>query len=34
MEHLKKDLGHLEAGSTVVITLRHRANIRLMSSID
>lgn len=32
MEHLKKDLGQLKKGSTVVVTLRKQANVLLMDS--
>lgn len=32
MEHLKKDLGQLKKGATVVVTLRQQANVLLMNS--
>lgn len=32
MQFLKYDLGHLEGGSTVVVTLTTGANVRLMDS--
>ena len=32
MEHLKADLGNLEGGSTVVVTLDKQANVLLMDS--
>jgi hypothetical protein len=32
MEHLKKDLGQLKKGSTVVVSLRKQANVLLMDS--
>ena len=34
MEHIKYDLGHLERGSTVVVTLAERANVLLMDSAN
>ena len=32
MEHLKKDLGQLQKGATVVVTLRQQANVLLLDS--
>ncbi|GAC1386336.1 MAG: hypothetical protein NVSMB48_25010 [Marmoricola sp.] len=32
MEHVKYDLGQVQAGSTVVVTLKNRANVLLMTA--
>ena len=32
MEHIKFDLGHVEGGSTVVVTLLNQANVRLLDA--
>lgn len=34
MEHLRYDLGSLETGSTVVVTLNSQANVQLMTSSE
>ncbi len=34
MEHLRYDLGTLKKGSTVVVTLKNRANVQLMTRTD
>jgi hypothetical protein len=34
MEHVRYDLGNLDKGSTVVVTLRNQANVQLMTSSD
>jgi hypothetical protein len=34
MEHLRFDLGNLNQGSTVVVTLKNQANVQLMTSAD
>ena len=32
MEHLKFDLGYLQGGSTVTVTLKNQANVRVLDS--
>ena len=34
MEHLRYDLGNLEKGSTVVVTLKNQANVQLMTNSE
>jgi Domain of unknown function (DUF1883)/TIR domain len=34
MEHVRYDLGNLDKGSTVVVTLKNQANVQLMTSSD
>ncbi|MCW2785548.1 MAG: resistance protein [Marmoricola sp.] len=34
MEHVKYDLGQVQAGATVVVTLNNRANVMLMTATN